>query len=67
MYLTKNLTKEETSKLIAEAEEIFEEHNAKKWRAILLSDPLYIIRRFISGNYYNPKDVWTLFQRYIIK
>jgi anaerobic magnesium-protoporphyrin IX monomethyl ester cyclase len=67
MYLTKNLTKEETSKLIAEAEEVFEEHNAKKWRAILLSDPLYIIRRFISGNYYNPKDVWTLFQRYIIK
>lgn len=67
MYLTKNLTKEETSKLIAEAEKLFEEHNTKKWRAILLSEPLYIIRRFISGKYYTPQDIWTLFQRYIIK
>lgn len=67
MYLTKNMTKEESSKLIAETEKLFEEHNNKKWRAILLSDPLYIIRRLISGKYYNPQDLWALFQRYIIK
>lgn len=67
MYLTKNLTKEETSKIIEEVEKIFEEHNSKKWRKILLSDPLYVIRRVIKGKYYNPRDLWTLFRRYICK
>ena len=65
MYLTNNLTKEETSKIIEEVEKIFEEHNSKKWRKILLSDPLYVIRRVIKGKYYNPRDLWTLFRRYM--
>lgn len=66
MYLTNNLTKEETSRIIEEVEKIFEQHNNKKWRAKLLSDPLYAIGRVIKGSkYYNPQDLWTLFNHYI--
>lgn len=67
MYLTKNLTKEETSKIIEEVEKIFDEHNDKKWRERLLSNPMYVIKRAIKGKYYNPRDLWTLFHRYILK
>ena len=67
MYLTRNLTRVESSKIINEAEKIFKEHNDKKVREALLSDPLDIIRRVIRGKYYNPGDLWALFRRYIWK
>lgn len=67
MYLTKNLTKEETSKIIEEVEKTFEMHNKEKWRELLLSDPFYVIKRAIKGKYYNPRDIWALFRHYIWK
>ncbi len=64
MYLTKNLTKEETSKIIKEVEKIFEEHNQNKMRGLMLSDPLWVIRRVINGKYYRPRYLWALIRSF---
>ena len=62
---TKNLTREEFQKIIQKAEKIFEEHNLRKKRQLLLSDLPYLLKTLIKGKYYNPRDLWVLFRRYI--
>ena len=64
MYLTKNLTKEETFEVIEDAEKIFDAHNDRKIRELLRSNPLWVFRRLIKGKY-SPRDLWTLFRRYL--
>ena len=65
MCFTRNLTTEEFQKIIQKAEKLFKEHNLRKKRRLLLSDLPYVIERLIKGKYYNPRDLWVLFRRYI--
>ncbi len=65
MCFTRNLTTEEFQKLIQRAEKLFEKHNLRQKRKLLLSDLPYVIETVIKGKYYNPRDLWVLFRRYI--
>jgi len=67
MCFTSNLTIEEFQETIQEAENLFQEHNLRKKRSLLWSDPSYIFETVIKGKYYNPRDLWMLFRRYIWK
>ncbi len=65
MYLSKNLTKEETSRIIRETAKIFEEYNKNKWRKTLFKNPLYVLKRILSGKYYRLRDLWALLRYYV--
>jgi len=67
MYLNKNLERDECNRIIKETELLFEEHNKKKLRGLLISDPIYIAKRIIKGGHYRPKALWALAQRYILR
>lgn len=67
MFLTKNLTREEVSRIIEEVARLFEEHNRRKRRELLLRDPSYALRRLIKGRYYKPSDLYGIFRRWIWK
>jgi radical SAM superfamily enzyme YgiQ (UPF0313 family) len=64
MYLTRNLSRDEICKVIAEVQRIFDKHNSEKMRQFMRSNPLWVLRRIIKYKYYyHPRDLWKLFRR----
>lgn len=67
MYLSKNLKRDECDRIIKETELLFEKHNNKKRRELLISDPLNTAKKIMKRGYFKPKALWALYQRYILK
>ncbi len=60
MYLTKNLSKEETIELIRYTEEIFDKHNRHQIIKFLLRHPLEVFKMVFEWGYAKPRFVKTL-------